>query len=132
MRVLKFDILQICTKAQNLIHAQILIIIIKAAPPNQIANYNTSKIYKINNPQTIVPAENSYLKTRRRTLKCKCRSRLRVNIKENGRDETFDLNGIFKITSASNSVLLCAKLLTQVTELAHVVYSTCTQCIFTT
>ena len=55
-----------------------------------------------------------------------------MGIKENGRDATFDLNGRFRIMSASNCVLLGTELLTQVTGLAHVVYSTHPQCIFTT
>ena len=34
----------------------------QSCTPNQIAKYNTSKMCKINNPKTVVPAENSYLK----------------------------------------------------------------------
>ena len=36
----------------------------QSCAPNQIAKYNASKMCKINNPQTIVPAENSYLKVK--------------------------------------------------------------------
>ena len=34
---------------------------------DQIAKYNTSKMCKINNPQTIVPAENGYFKVQYRS-----------------------------------------------------------------
>ena len=34
----------------------------QSCAPNQIAKYKTSKMCKINNPQTIVPVENSYRK----------------------------------------------------------------------
>ena len=44
--------------------------------------------------------------------------------KENGQDATFDLSCRFKIMSTSNCALLGTELLTQVTELSHVVYST--------
>ena len=47
-----------------------------------------------------------------------------MRVLKNGRVVTFDLNGRFKIMSASNRALLGSELLTQVTELAHVVCST--------
>ena len=68
---------------------------------------------------------------RRHTLKCGRTSRLSAGIKENGRDATFDLNSRFKCSLATGA-LLGTELQTQGTELAHVVYSTGTQCIFTT